>query len=129
MRTDKVIPLRQHAIGCLLAFGMAACLLAGPAVASPAPGLSGLDLRLTPSDVAPPEAAPPLNSAEDADLHRQNVPEIVGEIDQVQRSEPPQKRTPGTGPLENLSGSQGMLKELLENKTIPLFRVSVPPPF
>ena len=129
MTTDKVIPFGQHAFGCLVAFGMTACLLVGPTAASPAPSLSELDLQLNPSDVALPKAARPPSSSENSDLHGQNVPEIVGEIDQVQRSETPQKRTPGTGPLENLSASQGMLKELLENKTIPLFRVSVPPPF
>lgn len=104
-------------------------VLAGPAGATQAQRLSGLDLRLDPKDVAPPEAGPLPGAPEDADPQKQNLPEIVGEIDQVQRSAVPQKRMPGAGPLDNLSGSQGMLKELLENKTIPLFRVTVPPPF
>lgn len=127
---QRAMSLGQHAFGCLLAIGMTVGVLAGPAGATQAQRLSGLDLRLGPKDVAPPAEATPLPSApEDADPQDQNLPEIVGEIDQVQRSSAPQKRMPGAGPLENLSGSQGMLKELLENKTIPLFRVSVPPPF
>jgi hypothetical protein len=128
--TETVTSFGQHVARNLVGFGLALGLLAGPAVAiaKPASGLSGLDLRLTPNDVAPPPPAALPNSPEPSVLHRQNVPEIVGEIDQVQRSDTPQKRTV-TGPLESLSGSQGVLKELLENKTIPLFRVSVPPPF
>ena len=126
---QRAMPLGQHAFGCLLAIGMTVGVLAGPAGATQAQRLSGLDLRLGPKDVAPSQAAPLPSAPEDADPQDQNLPEIVGEIDQVQRSSAPQKRMPGAGPLENLSGSQGMLKELLENKTIPLFRVSVPPPF
>ena len=129
MATQRSMLVGQQAFGCLLAVGMTVGVLAGPAGATQAQRLSSLDLRLGPSDVAPPEAAPLPSAPEDADLQHQNLPEIVGETDQVQRSSVPQKRMPGAGPFESLSGSQGMLKELLENKTIPLFRVSVPPPF
>jgi len=126
--TETVISFGQHAARSLGRFGLALALLAGPAVAKPASGLSGLDLRLSPNDVAPPQPPVLPGSPEPSALHRQNIPEIVGEIDQVQRSDAPQKRTV-TGPLESLSGNQSVLKELLENRTIPLFRVSVPPPF
>jgi hypothetical protein len=128
--TETVISFGQHAARSLVRFSLALGLLTGPAVAvaKPASGLSGLDLRLSPNDVAPPQPPVLPGSPEPSALHRQNIPEIVGEIDQVQRSDAPQKRTV-TGPLESLSGNQSVLKELLENRTIPLFRVSVPPPF
>jgi hypothetical protein len=87
-----------------------------------------LDLRVQPGDVAPPP--PPLlpDAPVPPALGRQSVPEIVSEVDQVQRVETPQKRE-GRGPLGSLSSDEGVLKELLENKTIPLFRVRVTPPF
>ena len=50
-------------------------------------------------------------------------------MDQAQRAEPPKRRLPGSGPLDSVTGNQGVLKDLLENKTIPLFRVTVEPPF
>ena len=78
---QRAMPLGQHAFGCLLAVGMTVGVLAGPAGATQAQRLSGLDLRLGPKDVAPPTEATPLPSApEDADPQDQNLPEIVGEI-------------------------------------------------
>ncbi len=116
-------------------FGITVCvsccvaLAAGPALARSAPDLSEMDLRLSPSDVA--AAHPPrLPGGPVAPrMHGQSVPEIVGEIDQVQRPETPNRLEAGAGPLGSLSADEGMLKELLENKTIPLFRVRMAPPF
>jgi hypothetical protein len=103
--------------------------LALPASARSAPDLSGLDLRLTPSDVAP--ATPPRipEGRVAPRMHDQSVPEIVGEVDRVKQTETPNRRVAGTGPLGDLSIDEGVLEELLENKTIPLFRVRVAPPF
>ena len=41
----------------------------------------------------------------------------------------PNRRDPGSGPLGKIGGGEGMLQDLLENKTIPLFRVRMAPPF
>jgi hypothetical protein len=99
------------------------------AAAKPARDLSTLDLSLSPGDVVP--AAPP--SAPEAGLPRapyaQNTPEVVREVDQVRRAGTPNRRESGGGPLGGLTGDDGVLQELLEDKTIPLFRVRVEPPF
>lgn len=107
----------------------AAALAAVPALARPAADLSELDLRLKPADVAPPPA--PLQPREPTDppTRAQSLPEVVSEVDQVRQSPTPNRRAPGTGPLDDLGGNDGLLQELLENKTIPLFRVRVAPPF
>lgn len=88
-----------------------------------------LDLRLQPSDVRPSPVPqlPEISAA--PDVRAQNVPEVVGEIDRVKPSVTPNRRDPGSGPLGNLGGDGSMLQELLENKTIPLFRVRMAPPF
>ena len=111
---------------------LAACVIAFaavPALARSAADLSGLDLRLNPSDVAP--TPPPLLSRGPVAprTHGQSVPEIVGEVDQVKQAETPNRRAAGTGPLGDLTADEGLLKELLEDKTIPLFRVRMAPPF
>ena len=54
---------------------------------------------------------------------------MVGEVDRVTEPETPNRPAAGTGPLGELVGEDGLLKELLENKTIPLFRIRVEPPF
>ena len=111
----------------LLSYGVA--LTAWPAAARSAFDLSQLDLRLNPADVAP--ETPPLvpRGPVRPNMHGQSVPEIVGDVDQVRQTETPNRRVAGTGPLGNLTADDGVLKELLENKTIPLFRVRVTPPF
>ena len=119
----------RSAVLGLATLALSTGLLAVPALATSAPGLTGLNLQLKPSDVAAPAPpAPPTLSEPEGD-QPPAVPEVVGQIDQMPRTNVPQKRNPGTGPLDTLSGSEGMLKELLENKTIPLFRITVPPPF
>lgn len=99
------------------------------AAASPTVDLSQLDLRLDPADIAP--APPPLlpQGPLPPRMHGQSVPEIVGDVDQVRQAATPNRRAAGTGPLGSLTADEGVLKELLENKTIPLFRVRMAPPF
>jgi hypothetical protein len=118
---------RHHAIALVFAAGVS--FLALPAGATSASQPAKLDLRLTPTDIAP--AAPPrLPQATVAPrMHDQGVPEIVGEVDRVKQTETPNRRLAGTGPLGDLAIGEGMLQELLENKTIPLFRIRVAPPF
>ena len=118
---------RQVVATVLVACGVT--LAAWPAVARSAFELSQLDLRLNPADVAP--ETPPLvpRGSVRPNMHGQSVPEIVGDVDQVRQTETPNRRVACTGPLGNLTADDGVLKELLENKTIPLFRVRVTPPF
>jgi len=114
-------------------FGLCAALLAAggtlPASARSATNLSTLDLQLQPRDVAPPELLESGIGDAPVSAGSQNLPEVVREVDQAQRTEPPKRRLPGSGPLDSVTGDQGVLKDLLENKTIPLFRVTVEPPF
>lgn len=108
----------------------AGLLLASPAVmARSASGQPALDLRLNPSDVRPTSVPqlPPIPVA--PDVQAQNVPEIVGEVDRPKQNVTPNRRDPGSGPLGKIGGGEGMLQDLLENKTIPLFRVRMAPPF
>ena len=90
--------------------------------------MADLDLRLRPGDVVLPPEAPAIEPAVPAPS-AQSVPEVVGEVDRVTEPETPNRQAAGTGPLGELVGEDGLLKELLENKTIPLFRVRVEPPF
>jgi hypothetical protein len=53
----------------------------------------------------------------------------VGAIDQAPVSETPNRHKAGTGTLENLAGDDELLKQLLEDKTIPLFRIRMQSPF
>ena len=98
----------------------------GPGAAATTRGMAGLDLRLRPGDVVLPPEAPAIEPAVPAPS-AQSVPKVVGEVDRVTEPETPNRHA-GTGPLGELVGD-GLLKELLENKTIPLFRVRIEPPF
>ena len=100
----------------------------GPGSAATTRGMAGLDLRLRPGDVVlPPPEAPAIEPALPAPS-AQSVSEVVGEVDRVTEPETPNRHAADTGPLGELVGD-GLLKELLENKTIPLFRIRVEPPF
>ena len=100
----------------------------GPGSAATTRGMAGLDLRLRPGDVVlPPPEAPAIELAVPAPS-AQSVSEVVSEVDRVTEPETPNRHTTDTGPLGELVGD-GLLKELLENKTIPLFRIRVEPPF
>ena len=88
------------------------------------PDLAKLDLRVRSADVAapkrpasaePPAPAPALTSATRSD--------VVEEVDRAGRGEIPSRLSAGS------SGDGGVLEDLLEDNTIPLFRVRVKPPF
>ena len=117
--------MRSSVILSLFCLSMAAL----PAAATSKPNLAGLNLQLNPTDVAP--TPPPLitEARVPPKMHEQSTSEIVGDVDQVKQTETPNRRAPGSGPLGSLTADDGVLKELLENKTIPLFRVRVAPPF
>ena len=53
----------------------------------------------------------------------------VEEVDKVERNPTPNRGPSLLGPLGDLGGEEGgVLQELLENKTIPLFRVRMKSP-
>jgi hypothetical protein len=108
---------------------LAVAAVAPGAAAKPTRDLSTLDLRLAPGDVTP--TAPPTvpEPGSPRAPYAQNTPEVVREVDQVRRTGTPNRRDSGSGPLGGLAGDDGVLQELLEDKTIPLFRVRVEPPF
>jgi hypothetical protein len=105
-------------------------IAAEPAFARSAP-IDQLDLTVRPTDLAAPQhpvpALPPLTDA------LANVTEPVNPVDEVDKVRPtvtPNRRPSALGPLGGLAGEQGgVLQELLEDKTIPLFRVRMESPF
>ena len=120
-------PSRWRFAAILIAGG--AVLAPAGAMAKPAANLAGLDLRLEPSDVAPTPGPLVPEGPVTPQMHAQSTWEIVGEVDRVQKTETPNRRDAGSGPLGSLTAEEGLLEELLENKTIPLFRIRVAPPF
>jgi hypothetical protein len=114
---------RHFSAACAL---MALCwaAFAAPAAARPQPELAELDLRVRPTDVpAPkrPKLAEPLAPAPASTSATRS--DVVEEVDRVGRGEIPSRLSAGSG------GDGGVLEELLEDNTIPLFRVRVKPPF
>ena len=108
----------------VLALGQA---LALPLAARPQPKPVRMDLAVRPADV---RLKPPVVVFEPA-FEEPEVPGVgpanpVAEIDQVDRTEIPDRRRAKSG-LE--IGDSDLLQELLEDKTIPIFRVTVEPPF
>lgn len=88
----------------------------------------GLDLRVRPGDV-PPDPSDLLAEEPMPDENAGGpfaTPEAMAAADRVQRSEIPDRRR-GLNALQ--AGQGSFLSEFLENKTIPLFRVTVEPPF
>ena len=83
--------------------------------------LSGLDLRLKPADVAP-SPPPPFRSVTDAPSSDELETNDVATLDQAPQTETPNRR-------KTIAGDEDLLRQLLENKTIPLFRIRVEPPF
>ena len=90
--------------------------------------LSGLDLRLEPADVAP-SPPPPFRSVTDAPSSDELETNDVATLDQAPQTETPNRRKTSAGSLETIAGDEDLLRQLLENKTIPLFRIRVEPPF
>lgn len=125
-----VVPLARLAAAALLVGSALAFRPLVPiAEAKPDPRLAGLDLRVRPGDVGP-GAGPPLPDASalaPPPAAPFDTPEAVAEADRVPRAEIANRRRGGNGPP--IGGDGGLLQELLENKTIPLFRVTVQPPF
>ncbi|MGD9507320.1 MAG: hypothetical protein AB7I59_12250 [Geminicoccaceae bacterium] len=107
-------------LGCLV------LTVAGPA--SAAQGLSGLDLRLKPGDVAPSPPAP-YRAVTGAPTLAELAMNLASTLDQGPQAQTPNRRKSGTGSLDALAGDDEFLKQLLEDKTIPLFRIRVEPPF
>jgi hypothetical protein len=100
-----------------------------PANARPQPKPARLDLSVRPGDLRsmPAASLPVLGEPERAVEASMLAPtDPVAEIDQVRRTEIPDRRRAQSG-LE--FGDSNLIQELLENKTIPLFRVTVEPPF
>lgn len=85
---------------------------------------ASLDLRLRPGDLRlPPLPSPRRPSGEEPPLDQ---PRSAAETDRVERALIPQRHRGGE---LFLVGDGGFLEELLEDSTIPLFRVTVEPPF
>lgn len=125
--------LGQPGTGLVLAprvLAMIVAIWAGQAVARSAPDLEQLDLTVRPSDVAaPPRAvlAEPLPPFAAAPADAPENP--VDEIDKVGRNPTPNRGPTALGPLGGIGGEEGgVLQELLEKKTIPLFRVRMRSP-
>lgn len=122
-------PRRRNAGGSPALVALALVLLpTGALEARPQRELATVDLRVRPSDLKPaprplvPYAAPELDEEPALALADQ-----VEATDRVRRSEIPDRRRE-----QNLLGigSEGsLIQELLENQTIPIFWVTVEPPF
>ncbi len=93
------------------------------------PAIDQLDLRVHPSDVTPP---PPsldaqLPPAPEAAPGTGDPPDPVEEVDKVTPSPIPNRQLGQATRLGEFAGQEGgMLQDLLEKKTIPLFRVNTP---
>ena len=107
------------------AVAVVSLLAAVPGHAVPKAG--GLDLRLESTDVAP--APPPPFRSFTTGPADEAANGSVGAIDQAPVNETPNRRKAGTGTLDNLAGDDELLKQLLEDKTIPLFRIRMESPF
>jgi hypothetical protein len=112
------------------ALSIVVAIWAVPASARSVPDLERLDLTVRPTDVAAPprsaldEPPPPF-----ADNPTEPPANPVEEIDKVERNLTPNRLPTTLGPLGGLGGEEGgVLQELLENKTIPLFRVRMKSP-
>lgn len=104
-------------------------LLAAPSQtqARPSPLPPNLDLRVQPGDVQPDTDDLPIGVQGVNDVGGPfATPEAMAEADRMQRTEIPNRRR---GPGAVQPGEGNFLQDLLQNKTIPLFRVTVEPPF
>jgi hypothetical protein len=103
--------------------------MAVPLAARPQPKPQRMDLAVRPADVRlkpPVVVLEPLSALEEPEVPGVALADPVAEIDQVERTEIPDRRRAKSG-LQ--LGDNGLLQELLEDKTIPIFRVTVEPPF
>ena len=114
---------RRPSAACVL-MALSWTALAAAAGARPQqPDLAKLDLRVRSADVAAPKrpesAEPPAPAPASTSATRSDV---VEEVDRAGRGEIPSRLSAGS------SGDGGVLEDLLEDHTIPLFRVRVKPP-
>jgi hypothetical protein len=124
-------PARAGRVAAVTPIVLAVLLMAaGSAGARQKTDLSGLDLEVRPGDVGLPPYRPlaerllPPEKRSTPDPYR--LPGLVDEPDRLQRTEIPNQRH-GQGGSD--TGDGGILEELIENRTIPLFRVRMQPPF
>ena len=122
MLRDEPNPSNARVIAALLAIATLCPPLAAAATARP----PRLDLKVAPSDVAPAEPRPALPDEPDA---KGTQPDAITEIDRGRHGETRGRVTAKTGTLDGFALGDGLLQDLLEDKTIPLFRVKVAPPF
>jgi hypothetical protein len=130
----------RWAAGCshLAVAALALVLTAGASTARDMPQRKALDLRLRASDVkpTPPRPVPEMASQEEPlpawiafvfGADRPELDEYSLEMqDRMARGPIPNQARESSG--EDGIGSSSFLKDLLDNQTIPLFRVTVDPP-
>lgn len=115
------------AVGLLLLAAMA-LVLATPALARPKPDLKGLDLEVRPGDVKLKPRKPLLQALPEPKGPEAALPidpNTMAQTDQVERTEIPRQRRDG----ETGSGEGSVLEQILEDHTIPLFRLRMDSPF
>ena len=116
---------------------LALVLTAGASTARDMPQRKALDLRLRASDVkpTPPRPVPEMASQEEplpawiAFVFGTDRPELDDSVemqDRMARGPIPNQARESAG--EDEIGTSNFLKDLLDNQTIPLFRVTVDPP-
>ncbi len=128
-------PLRRRcrrAAGHGLALAaLALVLVPTPSFARPQRDLARVDLRIRPGDLKPaPEARRPLVPFAASAPAGQPVYALSDRVeanDRVRDSEIPDRRREQN--LLGIGSKGSLLEALLENQTIPLFRVTVEPPF
>ncbi|MEK0084067.1 hypothetical protein [Benzoatithermus flavus] len=117
------------AAGLLLLTVVLTLALASPALARSKPHLKELDLDIRPGDVALQPRAPtaePLTDAADIGQDLPIDPNAVAQTDQIERTELPRQRRSEGG---DGSGEGSVLEQILQDHTIPLFRVRMNSPF
>lgn len=105
--------------------------LPAEAAKRPEAALEGMDLRIRPGDLRVPAVPlllrPLATQASELLPFELELPSVVEATDQVERTSIPNRRRGDDG--APVSGEGGILEDLLENNTIPLFRLTVEPPF
>lgn len=112
----------------LIGLATLAALAVEPASSREASAHAPLDLKLRPGDVAPAAGHEAVRSRQDVPAmgeDRRPWAYAVESVDQVERQEIPNQPRLAEGELE--VGGSDFLKDLLENRTIPLFRFTLQP--
>lgn len=125
--TTRFAAARRHRsilLVTVLSLGQAVAL---PALARPQPKPQRIDLSVRPADVRLQRPVAVLEPVvEEPAIPGVGPADPVAEVDRVARTEIPDRRRARSG-LQ--LGDSGLLQELLEDQTIPIFRVTVEPPF